>query len=131
MLFYFSLGLHVAKILTQVHVTKREAQIKLDETDFDERRLINKRKKLINEGKDPDEVEQEIKRKRKEKRRKQFDRKKEIGKNNEEVSAFSQKDEDIKEEKLVTEGKDSEKVDQNIISKVKEKDENYLKEKRK
>lgn len=61
--------------MTQVHVTKREAQIKLDETDFDERRLINKRKKLINEGKDPDKVEQEIKRKRKEKRRKRFERK--------------------------------------------------------
>lgn len=71
---YVLLGLHVAKILTQVHVTKREAQIKLDETDFDERRLINKRKKLINEGKDPDVVEQEIKRKRKEKRRRQLER---------------------------------------------------------
>jgi len=74
--YYFVLiiGLHVAKILTQVHVTKREAQIKLDETDFDERRLINKRKKLINEGKDPDKVEQEIKRKRKEKNRQRFER---------------------------------------------------------
>jgi len=61
--------------LTQVHVTKREAQIKLDETDFDERRLINKRKKLINEGKDPDKIELEIKRKRKEKRQKRFERK--------------------------------------------------------
>lgn len=71
---FYLIGLHVAKILTQVHVTKREAQIKLDETDFDERRLINKRKKLINEGKDPDIVEQEIKRKRKEKRRKRFEK---------------------------------------------------------
>lgn len=70
----FIIGLHVAKILTQVHVTKREAQIKLDETDFDERRLINKRKKLINEGKDPDKVEEEIKRKRKEKNRQRFER---------------------------------------------------------
>jgi len=121
LLFYFSLGLHVAKILTQVHVTKREAQIKLDETDFDERRLINKRKKLINEGKDPDKVEQEIKRKRKDKRRKQFDRKKEIDKNNEEVSTFGQQDTDIKEKKLVIEGKDSDRVDKKIISKVKEK----------
>lgn len=67
--------------MTQVHVTKREAQIKLDETDFDERRLINKRKKLINEGKDPDRVEQEIKRKRKEKKQQRFERKNE--KNNE------------------------------------------------
>lgn len=70
--------------MTQVHVTKREAQIKLDETDFDERRLINKRKKLINEGKDPDEVEQEIKNKRKEKRRKRYERKSIIDKNSEE-----------------------------------------------
>lgn len=69
--------------MTQVHVTKREAQIKLDETDFDERRLINKRKKLINDGKDPDEVEQEIKKKRKEKRRKRFERKNLIDKNSE------------------------------------------------
>lgn len=63
-------------------MTKREAQIKLDETDFDERRLINKRKKLINEGKDPDEIEEEIKRKRKEKRQKRFERKNEIEENN-------------------------------------------------
>lgn len=57
-----------------MHVTKREAQIKLDETDFDERRLINKRKKLINEGKDPDEVEHDIKCKRQEKRQKKLEK---------------------------------------------------------
>lgn len=79
--YIFIIGLHVAKILTQVHVTKREAQIKLDETDFDERRLINKRKKLINEGKDPDKVEQEIKRKRKEKNRERYERRNLISKN--------------------------------------------------
>lgn len=72
-----------------MHVTKREAQIKLDETDFDERRLINKRKKLLNDGKDPDEVEEEIKRKRKEKRQKQYERK---HKNNEEISVKIQQD---------------------------------------
>lgn len=83
--------------MTQVHVTKREAQIKLDETDFDERRLINKRKKLINEGKNPDEIENYIKRKRKEKRRKYFERKQMknnsktiISKNNEENNIYSQ-----------------------------------------
>lgn len=47
----------VAKIVTQVSVTKREAEIKLDETDYFERKAINKRKKLILEGKDPDEEE--------------------------------------------------------------------------
>ncbi|KAL0273022.1 UNVERIFIED_CONTAM: hypothetical protein PYX00_005799 [Menopon gallinae] len=46
----------VIKILTQVKVTKREAEIKLNETDFFERRYINERKRLIMEGKDPDEV---------------------------------------------------------------------------
>lgn len=78
--------------MTQVHVTKREAQIKLDETDFDERRLINKRKKLINDGKDPDEVEEEIKRKRKEKRRKRFERQSMNHKNDEENSIHSKQD---------------------------------------
>eukprot|EP00095_Tigriopus_kingsejongensis_P000465 maker-scaffold217_size252476-snap-gene-1.38 protein:Tk00465 transcript:maker-scaffold217_size252476-snap-gene-1.38-mRNA-1 annotation:"probable atp-dependent rna helicase ddx49" len=44
----------VAEILTQVNVTKREQEIKLDEQDFDEKRLINKRKRLILKGIDPD-----------------------------------------------------------------------------
>lgn len=51
----------VAKILTEVKVTMREAEIKLDETDFDEKKLINKRKNLILQGEDPDEVEKKIK----------------------------------------------------------------------
>lgn len=51
------LGKEVAKIFTQVSVTKREAEIKLDQNDFEERKQINKRKKLILEGKDPDEEE--------------------------------------------------------------------------
>ncbi|PNF15302.1 putative ATP-dependent RNA helicase DDX49 [Cryptotermes secundus] len=62
----------VMKILMQVSVTRREAEIKLDETNFYEKKLINKRKDLILEGKDPDEVEEEeeklrIKRRRKKK----------------------------------------------------------------
>ncbi|XP_068175157.1 probable ATP-dependent RNA helicase DDX49 [Antennarius striatus] len=44
----------VLKILTQVNVTRRECEIKLDATDFDEKKEINKRKQLILEGKDPD-----------------------------------------------------------------------------
>jgi ATP-dependent RNA helicase DDX49/DBP8 len=64
------------KILTQVSVTRREAEIKLDETNFYERKLINKRKNLILEGKDPDEVEEEEeKRKRKRRRKKKADKK--------------------------------------------------------
>jgi ATP-dependent RNA helicase DDX49/DBP8 len=66
-LLYFA-DKEVMKILTQVSVTRREAEIKLDETNFYERKLINKRKDLILEGKDPDEVEEEqeeLKRKKK------------------------------------------------------------------
>ncbi|XP_042886823.1 probable ATP-dependent RNA helicase DDX49 [Penaeus japonicus] len=49
------------RIMKQVNVTKREQEIKLDETDFDERRNINKRKRLIMEGRDPDEEEKKKK----------------------------------------------------------------------
>uniref|UniRef100_A0A667YI33 RNA helicase n=1 Tax=Myripristis murdjan TaxID=586833 RepID=A0A667YI33_9TELE len=44
----------VLQILTQVNVTRRECEIKLESTDFDEKKEINKRKQLILEGKDPD-----------------------------------------------------------------------------
>ncbi|XP_056270149.1 probable ATP-dependent RNA helicase DDX49 [Pseudoliparis swirei] len=44
----------VLKILTQVNVTRRKCEIKLESTDFDEKKEINKRKQLILEGKDPD-----------------------------------------------------------------------------
>ncbi|XP_030073184.1 putative ATP-dependent RNA helicase DDX49 isoform X1 [Microcaecilia unicolor] len=44
----------VLKILTQVNVTRRECEIKLESTDFDEKREKNKRKQLILDGKDPD-----------------------------------------------------------------------------
>lgn len=53
---YF-LDKEVGKIFTQVSVTKGEALIKLDENDFYEKKLINKRKQWILEGKDPDEEE--------------------------------------------------------------------------
>lgn len=55
----------VAEILTQVNTTLREVNIELDEKDWDERRNINKRKKLMLEGKDPDQVERELARRRK------------------------------------------------------------------
>uniref|UniRef100_A0A671V5T2 RNA helicase n=1 Tax=Sparus aurata TaxID=8175 RepID=A0A671V5T2_SPAAU len=44
----------VHKILTQVNVTRRECEIRLESSDFDEKKEINKRKQLILEGKDPD-----------------------------------------------------------------------------
>lgn len=44
----------VHKILTQVNVTRRECEIKLEASDFDEKKEVNKRKQMILEGKDPD-----------------------------------------------------------------------------
>ncbi|MEE6487869.1 hypothetical protein FKM82_015066 [Ascaphus truei] len=41
----------VLRILTQVNVTRRECEIKLECADFDEKKEINKRKQLILEGK--------------------------------------------------------------------------------
>jgi len=59
----------VAEILVQVNTTLREADIEMGEQDWDERRNINKRKKIIMQGEDPDEVrrrnERRLKRKRK------------------------------------------------------------------
>ncbi|XP_074097178.1 putative ATP-dependent RNA helicase Dbp45A [Cotesia typhae] len=47
----------IATIFTQVSTTKREAEIVLDETDFYEKKMINKRKKLIMEGKTDEEID--------------------------------------------------------------------------
>lgn len=50
----------VLKILTHVNVARRECEIRLEATDFDEKKEVNKRKQLILAGKDP---EMEAKRK--------------------------------------------------------------------
>ena len=77
----------MAKILAQVSVTKREQEIKLDEADFDEKRRINKRKKLIESGMDPEEADRQMeadvewKRKRKDTGGGQKGKKKKKGKN--------------------------------------------------
>ncbi|XP_019869571.1 probable ATP-dependent RNA helicase DDX49 [Aethina tumida] len=55
----------VGKIFTQISVTKSEAYIQLDEKDFYEKKMINKRKKWILEGLDPDEEEEKLLNKRK------------------------------------------------------------------
>lgn len=46
----------------QVSVTKREAEIKLDNKDFDERATNYRRKKWIEDGLDPDAMERQMKR---------------------------------------------------------------------
>lgn len=50
----------MGKIFTQISVTKSEAYIKLDEEDFYEKKMTNKRKKWIMEGLDPDEEEEKF-----------------------------------------------------------------------
>lgn len=45
----------------QVSVTKREAEIKLDNKDFDERATNYRRKKWIEDGLDPDAMERQLK----------------------------------------------------------------------
>ncbi|VEN57329.1 unnamed protein product [Callosobruchus maculatus] len=50
----------VGKIFAQVSLTKSESHLRLDETDFYEKSLINKRKKWILEGLDPDEEEEKL-----------------------------------------------------------------------
>lgn len=60
----------IVTILTQISVAKREAEMKLDEMDFYGKRMINKRKKLILEGKDPDEIEEILEQKRRDKLKK-------------------------------------------------------------
>lgn len=54
-------------------MAKSEAYIKLDEGDFFEKSLINKRKKWILEGLDPDEEETKLLKKRKKVRNKSKD----------------------------------------------------------
>ncbi|KHJ47126.1 DEAD/DEAH box helicase [Trichuris suis] len=49
----------VSQYVTEVLVAKREAQLKLDEQKFGEQRKINRRKQMIIEGIDPDEVEKD------------------------------------------------------------------------
>lgn len=74
-LFLMFLDKEVGKIFTQISVTKGEAYIKLDEQDFYEKKMINKRKKWILEGLDPDEEEQKyLKRIKKSKRIKKKDK---------------------------------------------------------
>lgn len=57
----------VGKIFTQISVTESEAYIKLDEKDFFEKKMINKRKKWILEGLDPDEEEEKYLKRKKQK----------------------------------------------------------------
>ncbi|XP_072050708.1 probable ATP-dependent RNA helicase DDX49 [Amphiura filiformis] len=60
----------VLPILNEVALAKSQAEMKLEELDFGERKAINKRKQLIMEGKDPEEELAKEKKEKKRKRRK-------------------------------------------------------------
>ncbi|XP_076675964.1 putative ATP-dependent RNA helicase Dbp45A isoform X2 [Andrena cerasifolii] len=69
----------IVTILTQISVAKREAEMTLDEKNFYEKKIINKRKKLILEGKDPDEIDEILERKASDKLKKK--KKKKVAEN--------------------------------------------------
>lgn len=71
----------ILTIFTQISVAKREAEIRLDETDFEEKKKINKRKKLILEGFDPDEADKILEGKKKKKSKKDKTKKQDIQEN--------------------------------------------------
>ena len=58
------LGLDSLMNWSQVNVTRREQELKLEGLDFDEKKKTNRRKKLIMEGKDPDAEDKERERAR-------------------------------------------------------------------
>ncbi|XP_055381714.1 probable ATP-dependent RNA helicase Dbp45A [Condylostylus longicornis] len=60
----------VERIFMQVNVARRENEITLDNKDFDERAHVYRRKKWILEGLDPDFMEEQYKKKQKEKLKK-------------------------------------------------------------
>lgn len=54
----------VKQYVTQVLVTKREAEIKLEQQNFGERKEINRRKEMILSGVDPEQAAEELKEER-------------------------------------------------------------------
>lgn len=75
----------MGKIFTQISVTESEAYIKLDEKDFFEKKLINKRKQWILDGLDPDEEEEKYLKKKKFKKSKKTKAKVKRSKNEEQT----------------------------------------------
>lgn len=59
----------VERIFMQVNVSKRECEMTLDNKDFDERAQIYRRKKWIENGDDPDEMENKWNQQQKDKRK--------------------------------------------------------------
>lgn len=90
----------VKRIFMQVNVSKRESEMALDNKDFDERAHNYRRKKWIENGEDPDEMEniwkQEQKRKRKQRKKAEKEylakKKRDRGTNEHEINVPAVKD---------------------------------------
>lgn len=106
----------------QVSVTKREAEIKLDNKDFDERATNYRRKKWIEDGLDPDAMERKIKKEKddriKERIQNAKERRKAAAETDKEQAAKYNKDDRFKGVKLNAINKKS-KIQQQKLKKLK------------
>lgn len=112
----------VERIFMQVSVTKREAEIKLDNKDFDERATNYRRKKWIEDGLDPDAMERKIKKEKddriKERIQNAKERRKAAAETDKEQAAKYNKDDRFKGVKLNAINKKS-KMQQQKLKKLK------------
>lgn len=94
----------VERIFMQVSVTKREAEIKLDNKDFDERATNYRRKKWIEDGLDPDAMERQLKREKEDRLKERIQnakaRRKAVQETDKEQAAKFGKDERFKQVQL-------------------------------
>ncbi|XP_014229087.1 probable ATP-dependent RNA helicase DDX49 [Trichogramma pretiosum] len=103
----------IVQIFTEVSATKREAEAQLDQTDFDEKKMINKRKKLIEDGLDPEEADEILSKKKKQNKEKKDSKKDEAEMELDET--------DVNEKKMINKRKKSiaeKKVSKKMIKKV-------------
>uniref|UniRef100_A0A0A9Z6B2 RNA helicase n=1 Tax=Lygus hesperus TaxID=30085 RepID=A0A0A9Z6B2_LYGHE len=66
----------VAKIFTHISVTRRECEIQVDQSEFYERKEVNKKKQQILDGIDPDALRDKIIQRLREEKKRKFKRKK-------------------------------------------------------
>ncbi|CAB0037222.1 unnamed protein product [Trichogramma brassicae] len=107
----------IVQIFTEISVTKREAEIKLDETDFNEKKMINKRKKLIESGLDPEEADEILAKKKKQNKPEKKDSKEDEAEIELDETDINEKKKINKRKKLITEKKGSKKDDKKVEKK--------------
>ncbi|KAL7302883.1 hypothetical protein TKK_0004113 [Trichogramma kaykai] len=104
----------IVQIFTEISATKREAEAQLDQTDFDEKKMINKRKKLIEDGLDPEEADEILSKKKKQNKPEKKDSKKD-------EAEIEVEETDVNEKKMINKRKKSiveKKVSKKMIKKV-------------